>query len=208
MKKFILTMVALALMLGAALPVSAVGEPSVSIDPATQTVSPGDSFTIDVMVDAGTYDLKGCEATVSYDNSAMTTSGAQVTEHNLLGSLDIGPTLTAGTVTYSMASATAVSGVSGSMMTIEFTVSGTATAGTYDLTITAEMRDENNNAVPGVATNDGSVTVGTAEFDPWSYDADEDGVISKTEALNAIVDYFGGAITKAQALEVIALYFA
>lgn len=52
-----------------------------------------------------------------------------------------------------------------------------------------------------------SVTV-SGVFDPWSYDADEDGAISKTEALTAVTDYFAGVITKAQALEVIALYFA
>lgn len=45
-------------------------------------------------------------------------------------------------------------------------------------------------------------------FDPWDYDDDEDGEISKTEALNAIVDYFEGDITKDEALQVIALYFA
>jgi len=50
-----------------------------------------------------------------------------------------------------------------------------------------------------------SVTVG---FDPMNYDADDDGVISKAEALTAIAGYFDGAITKDQALEVIALYFA
>jgi len=44
--------------------------------------------------------------------------------------------------------------------------------------------------------------------DPWDYDLDEDGVISKTEALTAVMDYFDGAITKEQALEVIVLYFA
>lgn len=49
-----------------------------------------------------------------------------------------------------------------------------------------------------------SVTVG---FDPWSYDADGDGVISKPEAVDAVWDYFGGAINKDQALEVLWLYF-
>lgn len=44
-------------------------------------------------------------------------------------------------------------------------------------------------------------------FDPLDYDTNEDGCISKTEALNAIVDYFDNQITKAQALEVIVLYF-
>jgi len=45
-------------------------------------------------------------------------------------------------------------------------------------------------------------------FDSWNYDADEDGVISKAEAITAVVDYFDDTITKEQALEVIALYFA
>jgi len=45
-------------------------------------------------------------------------------------------------------------------------------------------------------------------FDPWFYDENEDGVISKTEALTAVADYFAGSITKHQALEVIVLYFA
>jgi len=47
----------------------------------------------------------------------------------------------------------------------------------------------------------------TPLFDPWDYDVDEDGVISKMEALTAVVDYFGGLITKQQALAVIVLYF-
>jgi len=45
-------------------------------------------------------------------------------------------------------------------------------------------------------------------FNPWDYDVDEDGVISKTEALVAVVDYFDGVITKHQALLVVALYFS
>ena len=52
-------------------------------------------------------------------------------------------------------------------------------------------------------TNTVSVTVG---FDPMVYDADGDGVISKSEALTAVADYFSGAITKAQALLVIVEY--
>jgi len=197
MKKYILVIVALALMLGAALPVSAVGEPSVSIDPATQdTVSPGNSFTIDVMVDAGSYALKGCEAAVSYDSSAMTTSAAQVTGNNLLGALDIGPTLATGTVTYSMASATAVSGVSGSMMTIEFTIDEAATADTYDLTITAEMRDENNDAVPGVVTNDGSVTVeGDGVVAPSVTTNNATNITTNSATLNGNLNNLGTAST-------------
>ena len=39
------------------------------------------------------------------------------------------------------------------------------------------------------------------------YDADEDGLISREEALAALNDYFSGDITRDQALEIIALYF-
>jgi len=45
------------------------------------------------------------------------------------------------------------------------------------------------------------------EFDPWVYDVDDSDVIEKDEALAAVADYFDLEITKAQALEVIALYF-
>jgi len=50
-----------------------------------------------------------------------------------------------------------------------------------------------------------SVTV-SGVFDPMVYDADEDGAISKTEALTAVTDYFDSEITKAQALLVIVEY--
>ena len=44
--------------------------------------------------------------------------------------------------------------------------------------------------------------------DPWGYDSNGDGIISKSEALVAIADYFQGDITKIQALDVVALYFS
>jgi len=55
------------------------------------------------------------------------------------------------------------------------------------------------------ATDTVSVTV-TVGFDPMVYDADGDGVISKTEALTAVADYFDGERTKEQALLVIVEY--
>jgi len=61
---------------------------------------------------------------------------------------------------------------------------------------------------PSWSTDAGSFYIELESFAPMDYDANEDGVISKVEALNAVVDYFAGEITKAQALEVIALYFA
>lgn len=47
-----------------------------------------------------------------------------------------------------------------------------------------------------------------AEWNPWVYDENKDGEIQKIEAVRAVMDYFDGTITKDQALEVIALYFA
>ncbi|MBN2187559.1 MAG: hypothetical protein JW732_08980 [Dehalococcoidia bacterium] len=46
------------------------------------------------------------------------------------------------------------------------------------------------------------------EWDPWAYDENQDGIIQKMEAIHAIQDYFSGKISKAQAIEVIMLYFA
>jgi peptide/nickel transport system substrate-binding protein len=44
-------------------------------------------------------------------------------------------------------------------------------------------------------------------FDAWRYDANGDGIIDKSEVIDAIQDYFGGKITKEQAIEVVKLYF-
>ncbi len=45
-------------------------------------------------------------------------------------------------------------------------------------------------------------------WSPLIYDSDQDGSISKQEALAAVVDFFGGQITKQQALDVIVLFFS
>jgi hypothetical protein len=51
-------------------------------------------------------------------------------------------------------------------------------------------------------------TIDDGEWDPWAYDENEDGVIQKGEAIQAVTDYFDGLITKAQVLEVLMLYFS
>jgi hypothetical protein len=48
----------------------------------------------------------------------------------------------------------------------------------------------------------------TPTWSPWAYDANEDGDIDKSEAIVAIIDYFGGLISKDQAVQVIILYFS
>ena len=44
-------------------------------------------------------------------------------------------------------------------------------------------------------------------FEPYDYDTDGDEVLNKAEAIQAIQDYSGGLITKAQAIQVVMLYF-
>lgn len=112
-------------------------------------------------------------------------------------------------------------------LTVTATYSNVSTA---DVTadVTAETSYESSDlsvatvsaagVITGVGGGDATITVSyqtkaaevsvTVGFDPMVYDVDGDGAISKVEALNAVVDYFDGVITKDQALEVIALYFA
>lgn len=44
-------------------------------------------------------------------------------------------------------------------------------------------------------------------WDPWAYDENEDGKIQKSEAIQAVQDYFSGKIAKEQAIGVVTLYF-
>jgi len=132
---------------------------SVSISPSSTTKSPGDTFEISVLVDAADYVLMGIDIEVSFDSQAMSTSEAQITYHNLLGGIAIGPKVKDGKVGYAMVNTTPQAGVSGSMMTIEFTIAENA-SGSYELTITkADLANENSEIIPGVVTNDGLITV-------------------------------------------------
>jgi iron complex transport system substrate-binding protein len=44
-------------------------------------------------------------------------------------------------------------------------------------------------------------------FDPWAYDLNSDSAISKAEAIGAVQAYFNGLMAKAQAIQVVMLYF-
>ena len=132
---------------------------SVSISPGSTTKSPGDTFQISILVDAAAYNLMGIDVEISYDGEAMTTSGAQITKHNLLGGMEIGPTVSDGKVRYALANITPQADISGSIMTIEFTIAENA-SGSYHLTITvADLANEDSKIIPGVVTNDGLITV-------------------------------------------------
>lgn len=45
------------------------------------------------------------------------------------------------------------------------------------------------------------------EWNPWAYDENKDGIIQKMEAIHAVQHYFAASITKAQAIEVVMMYF-
>jgi len=134
-------------------------EASVSITPSSITTSPGSSIEINVLVDAADYGLVGIDVQISYDDSAMSTSEAQITDHNLLGGMEIGPSVSEGKVDYAMVNITPQAAISGSILTVEFTISQDA-SGSYQLTITkADLADGSTNMIPGVITNDALVIV-------------------------------------------------
>jgi len=90
----------------------------------------------------------------------------------------------------------------GDGVSFDYTVTASTTEGPH--TFSGVVKDEYLNEY----TIGGDSTITVSVFNPWDYDLDENGVISKMEALTAVVDYFGGLITKQQALAVIVLYFA
>ena len=62
----------------------------------------------------------------------------------------------------------------------------------------------------GSAIGTGTITIGMVNDGDLAtpYDRDDNGVIDKSEAIEAVIDYFAGRITKEEAIEVILLYFA
>ena len=82
------------------------------------------------------------------------------------------------------------------------------TPGTYTLTAFGS----GINLSKGFAISDQNVKVDFIKgedgvWDPWDYDEDSSSTIEKSEAIQAVMDYFDSKVTKAQAIEVIMLYF-
>jgi len=78
------------------------------------------------------------------------------------------------------------------------------TAGSYIIGL--QVTDD----ATATATDTATVTVTVTEeaFDPYIYDEDEDGELSKDETLAAVDDYLAENITKDDALAVVKLYFS
>ena len=87
----------------------------------------------------------------------------------------------------------------------------TETTSTYSVTVSvSDNKNAGGGRLPEIDdTITVIITVTTVELSEVArkYDADEDGLISRDEALAAVNDFFSGDITRDQALEVIALYF-
>jgi len=135
----------------------AVGTPSVSIVPDTQTVAAGGSCSVDVVVDSAGTPIKTCEVVVTFD-ADLTATG--LTGADLLGTAGLDalyiPTIDIGEVSYAGVRIDDFIGVNGNFVTIDFDVD-LAAAGTYPLVVDATLLDENGDPILGVILNDGEV---------------------------------------------------
>jgi len=64
-----------------------------------------------------------------------------------------------------------------------------------------------NDTDPSLSELTGTPFATAEEWNPWVYDENSDGVIQKSEAIQAVMDYFSQKISKAQAIEIVMLYF-
>ncbi|GAI12678.1 unnamed protein product, partial [marine sediment metagenome] len=176
---------------------------SVSIEPSSQTVAAGGSFSVDVVVDSAGLLVKGCEVTVTFDADLTATAAIG---YDLLGTaaetLRLGPMIPNGEVSYAVVRMTGndPATVAGDFMTIDFNVDPAA-AGSYDLIIEAILLGADGLPIPGVVENDGQVNIVTngrkGDFDgdgdidifDFAYFADAYGSETGDPNYNAIGDF-------------------
>jgi hypothetical protein len=145
----------------------AAAAPSVSIEPEYTTgLSPGDTFSVNVLVDPDTYGVKACKIDLTYNSSALTATG--VTQGDLLGSPTIGePTndySTPGKIHWGIsrtgANPTPVPTSPGTFITIAFSVNAGASSDTYTLDLSnVTLNNETSAEILGAEVNDGYATV-------------------------------------------------
>ena len=154
-----------ALLLIICMGVTAVSAQSVSVNPTTTTdLCPDDQFTITVEVDSGADDLRAVSLDLTYD-STMFEVVSDTVEDDLFGAgnyLDIGTGDDgAGTINVQIArKGTVHEPESGTLLTVVFEVKAGAPEAVYDLGLqNVVLKDENNDAIPGVAETDGTAEV-------------------------------------------------
>ena len=139
------------------------GATVVKIEPATQSVSPGEGFSVDVTIEDIT-DMAANGAILHFEPNAI--QATSIIEGDFLKRS--GTTLpveiidnTAGTVTFAYALSTGSVGGSGPLATIQFTAAASA-EGTFDMDLTdVELYDSNLNLIPKEVIN-GTVAIGGA----------------------------------------------
>jgi len=143
---------------------------TVSIDPASQSVSAGDTFTVDVAVDPAGYGVSSGEINIAFDATVMQAdsieSGDLLGVSPLVGVKEIDNV--AGTIKYALArvGTTTLPTPPGAFATATFTVKSDAPIGTYDIDITTVgLADESFEDIPGITINDGVVKVIMLEGD-------------------------------------------
>ena len=141
-------------------------ESSVSISPRTMTVSQGDTFTLDIVVDPADNEVYSAECTLRFDNTMLkandqskgaflSSDGAETAEtlsgiNNAAGKIKYGETR--------MGDPGVVGGAtkSGALTSISFEALG---QGTCDIALEASLYDSDTHPIGAVVVNSGTCTV-------------------------------------------------
>jgi adhesin HecA-like repeat protein len=193
----LLTVLMICALLVPALPVLA-ADTSMSTSPTTQTVNPGDSFNVDVVVDPGVPSL-AAQFNLSFDASLVqvdsVTEGTLYsgggTTYFIAGTIDND----AGTVTGAAVSILGGTPITdpGAFITIHMTAE-TGVNGTSPLTLSGVIvSDENAQAIAGVVVNNGGVVVGTGGTPPTVTTNAASDMGDDAATLNGTLDALGTA---------------
>ena len=164
-----LTVVGLTLLFCVISTITLAGAAVVEVVPADQTVTAGESFSVDVRVKDVTY-MAADEVHLSFDPSVMSVPALGVTEGGFLktgGTTYTAPGTpvidnTTGFLKFAYLLKTPQTGVDGSgiLATINFNTDPAATPGTYPLNLTTvKLRDGDNNPITVDEINNGTVTI-------------------------------------------------
>ncbi|CAD6491513.1 MAG: Cohesin domain protein [Candidatus Argoarchaeum ethanivorans] len=142
---------------------TAAGAATVKVDPATQSVTPGDEFSVSVIIE-GVTDMGMDQAVLNFDPSVMQVSGIIEGEFLKSGGTTVPIEIrdnTTGRVTFAYALTTGSVSGSGTLATINFDTSPSAAEGVYNLKLT-EVALANSIGDPIVVdeVSKGTVTVG------------------------------------------------